>query len=175
MKLIISGIILTFILTGCSSEPAMTDDDSTQMIESEQMVESEQMIETESEIEVEPEAEVETEPVEKVGSGQSTAFSPYTTTAKVTSVGDDITNVELEEFLEDGTSKNEASRAGTYTSPNYTKGEFYEQIDSLEAYIIENDEFPTLSNGSDVDGVSGASVNLSGFEEAYLMALQNSK
>lgn len=167
MKLIISGIILTFILTGCSSEPTMTEDDSPQMIE------SEQMDETVSESEVEGEVEIEL--VEKVGSGQSTAFSPYTTTAKVTSVDDDITDVELEEFLEDGTSKNEASRAGTYTSPNYTKGEFYEQIDSLEAYIIENDEFPTLSNGSDVDGVSGASVNLSGFEEAYLMALQNSK
>ncbi len=164
MKLIISGLIISLILTGCSSEPQVKDDDTNQ-----------QMMNSTVESESSDESTKTEELKETVGSGESMAFSPYTSTAKVTFIGDDIIDVEFEEFLEDGTSKNIASKAGTYTSPNYTKGEFYEQVDSLEAYIIENDKFPKLSNGTDIDGVSGASINLSGFEEAYSIALQDSK
>lgn len=163
MKLIISGIVLSLILTGCSSQSMEQDNDNQQIVESEVALNPA------------PKEEESTKLEEKTGSGESTAFNPYTSTATVTRIGDDIINVELEEFLEDGTSKNESSKAGVYSSPDYTKGEFYQQVDSLEAYIIENDQFPALTNGSDVDGVSGASVNLSGFEEAYLIALENSK
>lgn len=107
-------------------------------------------------------------------SGESTAATPYTSKVTITRVGSDITAADFEEFLEDGTSKNEASKAGTYTSPNYTLGEFYEQIDSLEQYVIDNDKLPPLTDGKDVDGVSGESVNSSGFEDAYNKVLAKS-
>ncbi len=164
MKLITILTTFLILLTACGG--------NQQQIESEQQIDDVQTIsETTNEIIEQP---TETEK-QLTGSGESTAFSPYTSTAQVTIEGEDIIDVQFEEFLEDGTSKNVASKEGTYTSPNYTLGEFYEQIDSLEAYVIENDEFPKLTNGTDVDGVTGASVNLSGFEEAFNQAITNAK
>lgn len=165
MKLYISIAVGLLILTGCNAEPEV---ENTKSDLSEVQAEGDSQVESENKTE-------EVVETEMTGTGQSTAFIPYTSTAKVTLVGDDIIDVEFEEFLEDGTSKNVASKEGTYTSPNYTLGEFYEQVDSLEQYVIDNDKFPTLSNGTDNDGVSGASVNLSGFEEAFNLAVSSAK
>ncbi len=164
MKLLMTTLIFIVALTGCSNS-SNTNETTT-----EDTSQTQQILELDSEVQ-----EIQDTAVEMTGSAESTAFSPYTSTAKVTVIGDDITDVEFEEFLEDGTSKNEASKNGTYTSPNYTLGEFYEQIDSLEAYVIEHDRFPPLTNGSDVDAVSGASLNLSGFEDAFNQAVTNAK
>lgn len=103
--------------------------------------------------------------------GESTVFAPYTSTVELTVEDEKLTEISFDEFLEDGTSKVTASMAGTYGSDTYTLGEYHEQVAALEAYILENNQFPTLSNGIDVDSSSGASVNLSGFEEAYNQAL----
>lgn len=155
MRILISFIVMSIILVGCSSES------------------TEQLAEMSEQTTPVLDSELNLEQTEFIGSGQSEAFSPYLSTAQITTRGSDVIAVDLDEFLEDGTSKTEASKAGTYTSPNYQLGEFYQQIESLESYIVENDKFPSLNNGIDVDGVSGASLNLSGFEEAYSLALQD--
>lgn len=167
MKLITILTTLLILLTACSDKQPVED---VQVNEATSEI-TEQATETSSET-TEQAAETDKQ---LTGSGESTAFSPYTSTAQVTIKGEDIIEVQFEEFLEDGTSKNIASKEGTYTSPNYTLGEFYEQIDSLEAYVIKNDQFPKLTNGTDVDGVTGASVNLSGFEDAFNQAVTNAK
>lgn len=165
MKLIVSMLALTLGLSGCSSEA----DTASQVTTESEAVSSETTSEASSEVVSEADSNKEI-----TTSGESTAATPYTSKVTITRVGSDITAADFEEFLEDGTSKNEASKAGTYTSPNYTLGEFYEQIDSLEQYVLDNDKFPPLTDGKDVDGVSGASVNLSGFEDAYNKALAKS-
>lgn len=155
MRILISFIVMLIILVGCSSE-------STEQL-AEMSEQATPVLDSDSDL----------EQTELTGSGQSEAFSPYLSTAQITTRGSDVIAADLDEFLEDGTSKTEASKAGTYSSPNYQLGEFYQQIESLESYIIDNDQFPTLTNGTDIDGVSGASLNLSGFEEAYNMALSD--
>ncbi len=147
-------IFAVFFLTACS---AQNTDSSEMEVVSEV---SDSVVDT-------PTETIEVITVE----GESMAFSPYTSTAKVTIEGDDVVDVVFDELLEDGTSKVEASQSGEYTSANYTQGEYFEQMAKLEKYVIENDQFPTLSEGKDVDGTSGASVNLSGLEEAYNNAL----
>ncbi len=164
MKKILLMAIICVLIAGCSSTTSDTEETTEQ-----EVTES-----TDTDDNNDDSDDTESTGTTE-GFGESTKFSPYRTTAKVEMDGSDVVSVTFEEFLEDGTNKITASKNGEYSSDAYTLGEFYEQVESLEEYVIENDSFPSLSNGKDADAVSGASVNLSGFEEAFLKAVEDAQ
>ncbi len=87
--------------------------------------------------------------------------------------GEDLTNVVLDVTLPESeeyssTSKYEVSQAGEYGMGEATGKSWYEHVDQVAAYIEENDAFPTIDeDGYDVDGVTGATIHIDGFEEAF--------
>ncbi len=86
--------------------------------------------------------------------------------------GEDITNVSFDVKLPEGefstTSKLELSNSGEYGMGEETGKSWTEHVTELNTWVEENDAFPTLdADGYDVDGVTGATIGLSGFEEAF--------
>ncbi len=87
--------------------------------------------------------------------------------------GEDLTNVvfdvvlpESEEFS--STSKYAVSQAGEYGMEAATGKAWYQHVDEVTAWVEENDAFPTLdADGYDVDGVTGATIHINEFEEAF--------
>ena len=98
--------------------------------------------------------------------GESKKYEPYKSTVKVIKKGDQIISIEFDELYEGIKSKKEDSKKGTYGN-NYPAGPWYKQIGSLEEYVLQNNKFPKLKDGKDVDAVTSATLNLSGFEDAF--------
>ena len=156
MKKYLLIVVIMFGLIGCSAE----EPKNTEVTQTDEQIENES---TESET-----SDEEITEVEETFYGESDAFAPYRTTVEYTKKGDDILTVDIREYEEDGTEKKAGSEAGTYGNPDYQAGSWHVQIGGLEQYIIANDQFPELdSTGKDVDEVSGATLNLSGMQEAY--------
>lgn len=87
--------------------------------------------------------------------------------------GDDITNTVFDVVLADGTSKVEYAASGEYGMTSDDGRTWDQHVESLDAYVDENDAFPTLdADGKDADGVSGATIGLSQFEEAFNAATE---
>lgn len=160
MKKYIGAALLLFILAGCGMDNSNTNEETTNENKTEETTNNSNKQSNENNNSLE----------DGTYEGKSEVFKPYETTAKYTVEDGQITEVIFDEFLEDGTSKKEASKAGEYGSENYTAGEWYEQIEKLENYVEENQEMPDLTDGKDTDGVSGATLNLSGFEDAFNQA-----
>lgn len=99
------------------------------------------------------------------------------TTVSYDKDGDDITNVKFDITLPDSevsdnnyssSSKYDVSQAGEYGMGDQTGTSWYQHVDKLDKYVEDNDAFPTLNDdGKDADGVSGATIGLSTFEEAF--------
>lgn len=94
------------------------------------------------------------------------------TTVTYDKKGDDISNVQFDVVLPEGeystTSKKELSDKGEYGMEEKTGKSWTAHVNELETYINENDKFPTLdAEGVDADGVTGATIHLNGFEEAF--------
>ncbi|WOO89848.1 FMN-binding protein [Mollicutes bacterium LVI A0078] len=94
--------------------------------------------------------------------------------------GDDISNVQFDIILPEvtgdtaqTTSKKELSNAGEYGMEAATGKSWTAHVEELEAYVNDNDAFPTLDEeGKDADGVTGATIHLNGFEEAFNAATE---
>lgn len=94
-------------------------------------------------------------------------------TATYTKEGDDITAVDFDVLLSDGTSKTAYSESGEYGMAANGGREWHEHVADLEAYVVENDAFPTLdAEGKDADAVSGSTITISMFEEAFNNAVE---
>lgn len=93
--------------------------------------------------------------------------------------GDDISNVNFDVYLPESegfttTSKKEASDNGEYGMKEATGVSWTEHVNKVEAYINDNDKFPTLVTdeadenfGKDADDATGATIHLTGLEEAF--------
>lgn len=96
-------------------------------------------------------------------------------TVEATFKGDTLESITFDSYKGTlGKMKVQASKDGEYDCCDSSP--YYDQITALEEYVVENQEFPTLSaEGKDVDGVSGATITLTQYEEAYELALEESK
>lgn len=82
--------------------------------------------------------------------------------------GDDITNTKFDVIMADGSSKVEFAASGEYGMTSEDGRTWDQHVEALDTYVDENDAFPTLdADGKDADGVSGATIGLSQFEEAF--------
>ena len=53
---------------------------------------------------------------------------------------------------------------------------YFEQVASVEEYIVKNQKFPTLDeSGKDVDGSTSATIDLAQFKEAYEKVMSDMK
>lgn len=92
--------------------------------------------------------------------------------------GDDITNVQIDGYLAEGqsytvTSKKEADANGEYGMKEKTGVSWTEQVEMVEKAIEDNDAFPAVdAEGYDADGVTGATIHVNGFEEAFNAAVE---
>jgi len=77
-----------------------------------------------------------------------------------------VIDFDISRKYDESKSKKEDSKKGTYGN-NYPAGPWYKQIGSLEEYVLQNNKFPKLKDGKDVDAVTSATLNLSGFEDAF--------
>ncbi len=92
-------------------------------------------------------------------------------TVEFDKAGDDITNVNFDVILTDGTSKTDLSDSGEYGMEEQTGKSWSAHVAELETYVNDNDAMPELNEeGKDVDGVSGATIGLSQFDEAFTNA-----
>ncbi len=94
------------------------------------------------------------------------------TTVSYDKEGTDITNVVFDVILPEGeystTSKLELSNNGEYGMKDQTGKSWTEHVEELDAWVEANDAFPTLNEeGIDADGVTGATITLTAFEEAF--------
>lgn len=86
--------------------------------------------------------------------------------------GENILDIEFDTYssVYSG-SKSDYSQAGNYglkDDPNGSGISWYQHVENLEDYIIENDQFPEVDDdGYIVDGVSSCTINVEEFENAY--------
>ncbi len=86
----------------------------------------------------------------------------------ITNTNFDVTFPEATGETAQTTSKKELVEANEYGMLDATGKSWTEHVTELETYINDNDAFPTLdAEGKDADGVTGATIHLNGFEEAF--------
>ncbi len=86
-------------------------------------------------------------------------------------------SVELDNVEDNGSSKAEASEAGTYDMNNAPGKKWHEQIDLLEEAIVSNEFDLSKLNVTDgkTDAVSGVTISVQEFVDAVQDALDQAK